>query len=393
MLRFRAVALVAALALGLLGAAPARADLPLFSLSLEGPSEYDALVPVTFGGALALGPLGLPVQTVEILVDEAAVQSAQTSLTGTYALDIAFSPGAPFTHTVRAVAYRGTPLETSSPPVTISLRVRLVSIAIEPAAPTVRRGGDVQLAATGSYNNETTEDITERASWTSSAPAFATVSNSAGTRGLVTGVAPGVSTISASLDAVTASVEATVTEPVSSLVINEVDYDQPGTDFDEFVEIYNPTAASVSLDGLALVLVNGSGGLEYSRVMLSGVLSPGGYGLVSSPTVVPAPGVERHFFFALTSNAIQNGAPDGIVLFDTTTNVVVDALSYEGSILSATINGAPGTYNLVEGTPTAAADSTLSPGSLVRLPNGSDTQDASVDWSFSSTPTPGDANV
>ncbi|MGA9534211.1 MAG: hypothetical protein WBR18_15950, partial [Anaerolineales bacterium] len=46
------------------------------------------------------------------------------------------------------------------------------------------------------------------------------------------------------------------TEP--SLVINEVDYDQPGTDMAEFVEIKNTGESAVDLSLATLVLVNGS---------------------------------------------------------------------------------------------------------------------------------------
>jgi hypothetical protein len=48
--------------------------------------------------------------------------------------------------------------------------------------------------------------------------------------------------------------------------------------------------------------------------------------------------------------------------------------------------------NFVEGTPTPAADPGAV-GSLVRIPNGSDTDDAATDWLFTTTPTPGTANV
>jgi hypothetical protein len=48
------------------------------------------------------------------------------------------------------------------------------------------------------------------------------------------------------------------------LVINEVDYDNVGTDTQEFVEIFNGTGAGVPLADYAVVLVNGGNNLEYS---------------------------------------------------------------------------------------------------------------------------------
>jgi hypothetical protein len=68
-------------------------------------------------------------------------------------------------------------------------------------------------------------------------------------------------------------------------------------------------------------------------------------------------------------------------------------LSYEGEIHAAVIDGQ--TYDLVEGTPLAAtvADSNTTDGSLSRIPDGQDTNDAASDWVFTSTKTPGAANV
>ena len=52
-------------------------------------------------------------------------------------------------------------------------------------------------------------------------------------------------------------------------------------------------------------------------------------------------------------------------------------------------------HPLVEGTalPADVADSNTVTGSLGRSPNGSDTDDSATDWAFSTTVTPGAANV
>jgi hypothetical protein len=78
---------------------------------------------------------------------------------------------------------------------------------------------------------------------------------------------------------------------------------------------------------------------------------------------------------------------------DTTAGTVLDALSYEGEIRSATIGGS--TFDLVEGTALAAAtaDSNTENGALARLPDGQDTNDAAADWRFTTTATPGAANA
>lgn len=109
----------------------------------------------------------------------------------------------------------------------------------------------------------------------------------------------------------------------TSVFINEVHYDNTGTDTGEAIEIAGP--AGTDLTGWSLVLYNGSNGSVYNTTALSTVLpSTGGssYGVatISYPT-----------------NGIQNGSPDGIALVDST-NVVQQFLSYEGSF--AAVGGA-----------------------------------------------------
>jgi large repetitive protein len=157
----------------------------------------------------------------------------------------------------------------------------------------------------------------------------------------------------------------------AKLVINEVDYDQVGTDGNGFVEIHNAGDAAADLANVDLVAVNGGDSAEYDRVELSGTLAAGG-----------------HLDVAIE---LQNGAPDGLALLEGAT--LLDALSYEGAITTATIAGQ--TYNLVEGTvlPTSVEDSNTVAGSLIRNPNGKDTNDAAADWAFTTTITRGAANV
>jgi hypothetical protein len=176
------------------------------------------------------------------------------------------------------------------------------------------------------------------------------------------------------------------------LMINEVDYDQVGTDNAEFVELYNGAAVPVDLAGLAVVFLNGSSGAEYLRVALTGAVPPGGFAVVANAMVTVPMGLPR---FNIGNDAIQNGAPDGVALVDTRALTVIDAFSYEGPIRMATIMGFPGAVDLVEGMALAAsvADSNTAPGSLSRIPSGTDTDDAAMDWRLVSRPTPGTPNA
>jgi hypothetical protein len=46
----------------------------------------------------------------------------------------------------------------------------------------------------------------------------------------------------------------------TTLVINEIDYDQPGTDAAEFIELKNVGSSAIGLSGYSVELVNGNGG-------------------------------------------------------------------------------------------------------------------------------------
>ena len=178
------------------------------------------------------------------------------------------------------------------------------------------------------------------------------------------------------------------------LVINEIDYDQPGTDSAEFLEIYNGTSAAVSLADLAVVFVNGSNSTEYDRVSLASATSlpAGGYLVIAPTTVTVDPGAKVIAF----TGQIQNGGttPDGVALVNTATKQVLDALCYDGAMTSVTITGFTSPVSLVEGTAlaTTVVDSSTQAGSLARLPNGADTNNASSDWKLTTTLTPGKAN-
>src|SRR5262249_20188674 len=135
------------------------------------------------------------------------------------------------------------------------------------------------------------------------------------------------------------------------LVINEVDYDNVGTpDSAEFVEVYNPTPLAQSTGNLAVVLVNGSGSAEDApRSDLSGLgsIASDSYVVLGPSSLAVAPGARLLTFAGPATDIIQNGAPDGLALVNTSSHTLIDALSYEGSILSATLTGFPSPVSLV----------------------------------------------
>ena len=103
------------------------------------------------------------------------------------------------------------------------------------------------------------------------------------------------------------------------VMVNEIHYDNAGTDVQEGVEVAGE--AGTLLSDYAIAFCNGSGGGEYLTVNLSGVIpseNGTGFGAVWFPV-----------------SGIQNGAPDGLVLYRRSTREILQMLSWEGSLPAA----------------------------------------------------------
>jgi uncharacterized protein YjdB len=89
----------------------------------------------------------------------------------------------------------------------------LVSIDVTPANPTVALGLAQSFTATGTYTDNSVQDLTSAVTWSSGATSVATISNADGSKGLATSVSSGNTTISATQPGtgVTGSTSFTVT--------------------------------------------------------------------------------------------------------------------------------------------------------------------------------------
>jgi predicted extracellular nuclease len=159
----------------------------------------------------------------------------------------------------------------------------------------------------------------------------------------------------------------------SAIFINEIHYDNAGSDTGEFVEIAGP--AGTDLSGWQLIFYNGSASQlkPYATSNLSGVLADdtgSGYGFVT-----------------VTRSGIQNGAPDGLALVDGLGNVV-QFLSYEG-VFTAGEGVAAGMTSVDIG---VAESSSTAIGESMQL-QGSGTQAGDFAWSAGLAQTPGALNL
>jgi 6-phosphogluconolactonase (cycloisomerase 2 family) len=87
----------------------------------------------------------------------------------------------------------------------------LVSIAVTPVNASVAKGIVQQLTATGTYSDNSTQNLTASVTWAPATSSIATVSNAAGSAGKVTALSPGTVTITATLSGVMGSTTLTVT--------------------------------------------------------------------------------------------------------------------------------------------------------------------------------------
>ena len=163
----------------------------------------------------------------------------------------------------------------------------------------------------------------------------------------------------------------------ANIVINEIDYDQPGSDTAEFIELFNNGDLTISLEGFHVELINGTDSSVYRNIDLAGFsLDAGSYLVLCDNSSLV---MNCDYEFTSNTGWLQNGAPDAVALLSG--SLIIDALSYEGDLLSYT-----------EGNAVSVADSNSIITSLSRFPNGFDTDDNLADFQLGCI-TPGSANI
>jgi len=156
-----------------------------------------------------------------------------------------------------------------------------------------------------------------------------------------------------------------------TVFINEIHYDNTGTDSGELIEIAGP--AGTDLAGYSVVLYNGANGATYDTDALSGAIPDqnNGFGAVS---------------LSYASNGIQNGSPDGVALVQGST--VIQFLSYEG-VFTATNGPAVGMVSTDIGVVQNGSDAVGLSLQLV----GTGTTYSDFTWSTPSARSPGTVNT
>ncbi len=125
------------------------------------------------------------------------------------------------------------------------------------------------------------------------------------------------------------------------VVINEIEYDQSGTDTRDFVELYEPAKTGMSLAGWELIMYDGAASERQPYLTIELGTAPGGVMPADGYLVIGPAGVVFNVDIPSPSGGwIQGGSPDGMALVHN--GVVVQLLAYEGSFVGNTDgNGGP----------------------------------------------------
>ncbi len=164
----------------------------------------------------------------------------------------------------------------------------------------------------------------------------------------------------------------------AAVVINEIDYDQPGTDTAEFIELFNSGSSSILLDNYLIDLINGTNSSAYRSIDLSGFsIGANDFFVVCGGSASTVANCDYNF--TTTNSWAQNGSPDAIALYDN--GSLIDSISYEGLLAPFT-----------EGDALTLSDSNSEILSISRIVDGLDSNNNALDFQFGCT-TPGLANI
>ncbi len=153
--------------------------------------------------------------------------------------------------------------------------------------------------------------------------------------------------------------------------INELHYDNAGTDTGEFIEVVIENAGTYTLSDFTVTLYNGSNGETYAAQTLDNFTSGSSSG--------------NFTFYTWYPSSIQNGAPDGLCIDYQGT--VIQFLSYEG-----TFTATDGPANGLTSTDIGVSETSSTPtGHSLQL-SGTGTQYGDFTWQPPAAETPGTLN-
>ncbi len=189
---------------------------------------------------------------------------------------------------------------------------------------------------------------------------------------------PGVNTLACASSVIIGSI---AFNSHAAIIINEIDYDQPGGDTAEFIELFNSGNTTISLNDYSIDLITKTNNIGTSFVYRSIDLSNFSIDANSYFVICDSGSsvINCNYSFTSSSSWFQNGKNDAIALYENSN--LLDSLSYEGLLAPFT-----------EGDALVAEDDSTKFISLSRIANGVDSNNNNLDFQRGCI-TPGSTNI
>jgi len=217
-----------------------------------------------------------------------------------------------------------TSITGSSGTITVSAAA-LVSIAVTPANPSIAKGRKQQFTATGTFSDNSMQNITNSVTWASATTSVATISNTVGSQGLATSIGTGTSTISATMSGINGSTVLTVGPAVLAslnvtpknqqiVVGSTLQFTATGTLTDGTIQDFTKTVTWSSLKPTVATISN----TDPTQGLATAVST------VNSPTVITA-----------TQGNISDLTQLGVIAAPTFVLTITEAGSGAGTVISS----------------------------------------------------------
>ena len=265
------------------------------------------------------------------------------------------------TGSVTITAAMGTVFGTASLTATAAT---LVSVGVTPTNPSIASGTTEPFTATGTYTDNSTQNLTASVSWTSSDNTVASVSNASGSNGLASGIGLGSVTITVTSGNISGSTTLTVTAatlvsiqvtPANPSIANGLPAQFTATGIYTDNSTQNLTTQvlwqSDTTTTATISNASGSQGLATSVGVGSSIISATLGSVSGSNTLTVTPATLVSIGVTPTNPSIANGLTEtftatGIYTDNSTQNLTSQVLWASSTLITATISNASGSQGV-----------------------------------------------
>ncbi|MBF0557905.1 MAG: Ig-like domain-containing protein [Nitrospirae bacterium] len=241
----------------------------------------------------------------------------------------------------------------------------LVSIAVTPANSSLAVGSSKQFAATGTYSDGSTQDITSSVTWASTLTSVATISNVSGANGLGSSVAPGTTTISATSGSIAGSTTLTVSRAtLVSIAVTPANptiakggteqFTATGTYSDGSTQIIT-SSVTWSSSATSVATIAGTNGLASSVATGTTIISAISGSISGTTTLTVTPATLASITItpanpSIASGTIKQFSATGNYTDDSTKDLTASVTWSSSAATVATISNVPGSSGLATST-------------------------------------------